>query len=295
MTLPPNDAAIFHICTRDALDRARQDGAYCPESVAHEGFVHLSRAHQVIPTARAYFSGVRDLILLVVDPSLLTAPLRYEPPAPLPSASPKVGDVELYPHCYGAVALSAIVDVIDLDQFDGRPVHPDTVAVLRHYRFDRLPVEGTLYRSTWRSTTSFGDGGPVGTAMIGCYTESPRSASTFHRLTHDETWHAYGGDPLLLHLLHENGQQETIRMGHDFAAGEHAQFVVPAGVWQAGEIAPGGRYALFGCTMAPGFTGACFEAGRVDELARSYPSARSIIARLGVTHGNTTMPLGFAK
>jgi hypothetical protein len=295
VTTPPTDAAIFHICTRAALEQARLAGEYRPESLTQEGFVHLSRAHQVLPTAHAYFAGVPDLVLLVVDPSALTAPLRYEPPAPLQTATPKAGDAELYPHCYGPLELGAIVDVIDLAHFDGVRPHVDTIAVLRHYRFDRLPVEGTLYTSTWRSTEEVASGVPVGTAMIGCYTESPRSVSMFHRLTRDEVWHAYGGDPFQLHLLHADGRHEVVPMGHDCAAGQRAQYIVPAGTWQAGELSPGGRYALFGCTMAPGFTGACFEAGRVDQLFASHPQAAAAIHRLGVTHGSTQMPPGFAE
>jgi predicted cupin superfamily sugar epimerase len=84
-------------------------------------------------------------------------------------------------------------------------------------------------------------------------------------------------------------------MGHDMAAGEHAQYVVPAGTWQAGELAQGRRYALFGCTMAPGFTGRCFEAGRAEQLRLSHPQAADVIERLGVVHGSTQMPPGFAE
>ncbi len=294
MSTPPTDTAVFHICSRAAVDAARAAGAYRPESLTVEGFVHLSRAHQVLPTARAYFSGVPDLVLLVIDPSLLSSPLRYEPPAPLPTATPKIGDVELYPHYYGALEMDAVVDVVDLAHFDGHAPHADTMAVLRHYRFDRLPVEGTLYRSTWRSMEVLDSGGPVGTAMIGCYTDHPRSVSMFHRLTHDEVWHAYDGDPFVVHLLHADGRHERVHMGHDRAAGQHAQYVIPAGIWQAGELMPGGRYAVFGCTMAPGFTGPCFEAGHVDALLTTHPSAADVIQRLGVTHGSTRMPPGFA-
>lgn len=294
ITPPPSDSAVFHICTREALAAARAAGAYRPASLDLEGFVHLSRAHQVLPTARAYFGGVPDLVLLVIDPSLLSAPLRYEPPAPLPTATPKAGDVELYPHYYGALELDAVVDVLELAHFDGGAPHAATMAVLRRYRFDRLPVEGTLYRSTWRSAELLASGEPVGTAMMGCYAESPRSVSMFHRLTHDEVWHAYGGDPFVLHLLHADGRHETVHMGHDREAGQQAQFVVPAGTWQAGELAPGGRHALFGCTMAPGFTASCFEAGPVDVLQSSHPGATDVIRRLGVINGGTRMPPEFA-
>jgi hypothetical protein len=47
--------------------------------------------------------------------------------------------------------------------------------------------------------------------------------------------------------------------------------------------------------MAPGFTGRCFEAGRVDQLRLSHPQATDVITRLGVVHGSTQMPPGFAE
>jgi predicted cupin superfamily sugar epimerase/uncharacterized protein (DUF952 family) len=291
---PLSESAVFHICSRAALEAARTHGAYRAESLDGEGFIHLSRAHQVLPTARAYFAGVPDLVLLVIDPTLLTSPLRYEPPAPLPSDAPKPPRDDLYPHCFGPIDLAAIVDAIDLAQFDGTPVHADTMAMLRHYRFDRLPVEGTLYTSTWRSAAESPSGAPAGTAMIGLYATSPASTSTFHRLAHDEVWHVYGGDPFVLHLLHADGRSEQVHMGLDPQAGQRVQHVVPAGTWQAGEIMSGGRYALFGCTMAPGFTGDCFEAGRAEALSAEYPDAADVIARLGVAHGSVQMPPGFA-
>jgi uncharacterized protein (DUF952 family) len=113
----PLEIAVFHICTRQALNDARRHGAYGADSLRHEGFIHLSRAHQVLPTARAYFAGVPDLVLLVIDPTQLSAPLVYEPPAPLPSHAPKPADGDLYPQCYGPIDLAAIVDVIELAQF----------------------------------------------------------------------------------------------------------------------------------------------------------------------------------
>jgi predicted cupin superfamily sugar epimerase len=57
----------------------------------------------------------------------------------------------------------------------------------------------------------------------------------------------------------------------------------------------GGRWALFGCTMAPGFTGTCFEGGTVSQLLAAYPDRADDIARLGVPDRHpTAMPDGFA-
>jgi predicted cupin superfamily sugar epimerase/uncharacterized protein (DUF952 family) len=293
-----SEIAIFHICSRAALTAARAAGAYRADSLEREGFIHLSRAHQVLPTARAYFAGVPDLVLLVIDPALLTSRLEYEAPAPLPTPDARTAkppSSDLYPHCYGPIDLVAIVDVIDLAQFDGAPVDAQTMAMLRHYRFERLPVEGTLYRSTWRCGMDHATGVPAGTAMIGLYAASPASVSCFHRLTFDEVWHAYTGDAFTLFLLHPDGHTDTVRMGSNLHAGEVVQFVVPAGVWQAGCLVPGGRFALFGCTMAPGFTGGCFEAGHAASLRAQYPAMAEQIERLAVHDGVTRMPSDFLE
>jgi predicted cupin superfamily sugar epimerase/uncharacterized protein (DUF952 family) len=287
----PNDHAVFHLCSRAAAQSALASGQYRADSLEHEGFIHLSRAHQVLPTARAYFAGVPDIVVLVIDPTLLSAPLLYEPPAPLPSDTPKTDEPgELYPHCYGPIDAVAIVDVMELDHVSGQSVSAATMALLRQYRFSRLPLEGTFYRQTWRTLDTLPSGAPVGTAMIGLFSDQLGSVSRFHKLTHDEVWHAYAGDPFVLYLLHDDGRTSEVVMGTDPLAGHQVQVVIPAGTWQAGALLPGGKHALFGCTMAPGFTPDCFEAGGVDALTRRYPAAAVVIARLGVTTGETRMP-----
>ena len=167
--------------------------------------------------------------------------------------------------------------------------------MIEAYGFEPLPVEGTLFVSTYRSGASLPGGAPAGTAMIGMYAHDPLSRSLFHRLPHDEVWHFYGGDPIRLVLLRPDGGVEEVWLGPDVRAGQLVQYVVPAGVWQAGELGPQGVYGLFGCTMAPGFTGAGFEGGRRSALLASHPSARADIERLGVSDDETTaMPDGFA-
>lgn len=75
--------------------------------------------------------------------------------------------------------------------------------------------------------------------------------------------------------------------------GEKVQFVVPAHTWQAGSLLSGGRYAIFGCTMAPGFTGSGFEAAIAGDLIAQYPLLASDIIRLSVNGSETHMPEGF--
>jgi predicted cupin superfamily sugar epimerase len=147
-------------------------------------------------------------------------------------------------------------------------------ALIDRFKLRPLPIEGTLYAETYRSA--------AGTAMIGLYSIEPPSRSCFHRLTHDEVWHAYAGDPFRLVLLSPGGGSAEVVMGRDVAAGQHVQYTVPAGTWQAGELLPGGRYALFGCTVAPGFTPECFEAGPAEPLLAGWPARADDIRRLAV-------------
>jgi predicted cupin superfamily sugar epimerase len=164
-----------------------------------------------------------------------------------------------------------------------------------HFDFDRLPVEGTLYKNCYRSLKRNEDGKPLGTAMIGLYCTEPLSVSCFHRLQSDEVWHFYGGDPLELYLLYPDGSHKVVILGNDVLDGEEIQFVVPADVWQAGATAPGGEYSLFGCTMAPGFYGPDFEAAIGSELESQYPELRDTIRKLSVNGHETKMPMGYEE
>jgi predicted cupin superfamily sugar epimerase len=172
---------------------------------------------------------------------------------------------------------------------------PKIKALIDLYNFSPLPAEGTFFTSTWRSHQEFADGSPVGTAMIGMYCSDPLSQSFFHRLPVDETWHFYGGDALRLVLLLPDGSSHEAIMGSDPLNGQQVQFIVPAGVWQAGHILPGGTYALFGCTLAPGFTGSMYEGGVRETLLREYPERENDILKLTAKHAEKRMPEGFAK
>jgi predicted cupin superfamily sugar epimerase len=167
--------------------------------------------------------------------------------------------------------------------------------LIRHFNFLPLPVEGTLFTSTYRSVDNLPNGKPHGTGMIGMYCHEPRSVSSFHKLTIDEMWHFYGGDPLRLILLYPDGSSRDVIMGNEPLKGHHVQFVIPAGVWQAGHCMDGGRYSLFGCTLAPGFTGDIFTGGRQDILLKSHPARKDDILNFGLTGEETEMPEGFAN
>jgi predicted cupin superfamily sugar epimerase len=171
---------------------------------------------------------------------------------------------------------------------------PEVKALIEHYNFEMLPVEGTLYTETYLSNLELDGGKPFANAMIGMYCAEPRSVSLFHKLPVDELWHFYAGDPLRLVLLYPDGSNKDMIMGNDPLKGQSVQFVVPAGVWQAGHMLSGGRYSLFGCSMAPGFTGDMFEGGLRDQLIQVYPDRADDINMLGCSPNQGRMPEGFA-
>lgn len=168
-------------------------------------------------------------------------------------------------------------------------------ALIAHFGFQPLPVEGTLFASTYRSPESLPGGKPYGTAMLGLYCDEPPSLSRFHKLSMDEIWHFYGGDPLRLVLLYPDGSSRDVFLGGEPLRGQLVQFVVPAGVWQAGHVVAGGRYSLFGCTLAPGFTDDIFTGGTRTQLLASHPERATDIEWLSCPDDETSMPKGFAQ
>lgn len=168
--------------------------------------------------------------------------------------------------------------------------------LIEHFQMTPLPVEGTYFVNTWTSDGETPEGGPIGTAMMGLYLDDPVSRSLFHRLSFDEVWHFYGGDPIRLILLHPDGTDSAVTMGGDPLAGQLVQCRIPAHTWQAGELFDGGSWALFGCTLAPGFVGTCFEGGSASLLTAEYPNRAFDIARLGVPDNHQTLlPEGFTQ
>ncbi len=161
---------------------------------------------------------------------------------------------------------------------------PEVQALVAQHGLRPLPVEGTLFAATYRGASG------ESSAMLGLYCDGPRSLSLFHRLPVDEVWHFYGGDPLRLVLLHADGRTEDVIMGSHAAVGQRVQLVVPAGCWQAGHMVAGGRYSLFGCTLAPAFHSSMFEGGARDELLVRYPQRAADIHLLGCQPGKTAMP-----
>jgi uncharacterized protein (DUF952 family) len=105
---------IYHITSRTAWSEARERGDYRAESLETEGFIHCSTETQVVPVAEKYYKGQKNLLLLVVEPALLSSDLKWEPPSG-GAPPPGVAEGELFPHVYGPINLEAVVQAIDLE------------------------------------------------------------------------------------------------------------------------------------------------------------------------------------
>ena len=150
-----------------------------------------------------------------------------------------------------------------------------------------LEPEGGFFAETYRSQRRIFKGGAgsdgLGYAALATaiyYLLTPDQISALHRLPADEIYHFYLGDPVELLLLPSEGDGEVIRLGAGLAAGERPQVVVPAGVWQGARLAAGGRFALLGTTVSPGFEFADYEDADAEELARAHPVWSDLIRAL---------------
>jgi uncharacterized protein len=157
-------------------------------------------------------------------------------------------------------------------------MHPDARAVVDLLELSPHP-EGGFFRETFRAKESVRERTRAASTAI--YFLLPAGTfSAWHQVTSDEVWHHYDGDPLELHLLHDNGLEgerpEVVRLGRDLARGERPQHVVPAGCLQAARPI-GVRYALCGCTVAPGFDFADFEMPTRDALLVRFPAQRALV------------------
>ncbi|MGA7857262.1 MAG: cupin domain-containing protein, partial [Terracidiphilus sp.] len=142
-------------------------------------------------------------------------------------------------------------------------------------------IEGGSFRRTYTSagTVDLQRGTRhQGTAIY--YLLEPGTFSEMHVLDSDEIFHFYLGDPVEMLQLHPDGHSALFTLGPDLQAGQHAQLVVPAGVWQGTRLIGDGRVALLGCTVTPGFDFADYRNATYAELAGKWPAEAKRIRAL---------------
>ena len=109
---------------------------------------------------------------------------------------------------------------------------------------------------------------------------TPETFSALHRLKSDEIYHFYLGDPVETLVLRADGSGEVLALGSDLYGGARPQAVIPAGAWQGSRLRAGGKFALLGTTVAPGFEFSDFELGSREFLLAKYPDFSGMIREL---------------
>lgn len=72
-------------------------------SLDEVGFIHCSRSNQIEGVAQLFYSDLDELLMLEIDEAAIESSIIDEPPAP--------GVDEMFPHIYGPIPTTAVVNV----------------------------------------------------------------------------------------------------------------------------------------------------------------------------------------
>jgi predicted cupin superfamily sugar epimerase len=77
--------------------------------------------------------------------------------------------------------------------------------------------------------------------------------------------------------LTDDGSGKIIKIGNDLKSGIFPQIIVPKDTWQGAKLINGGKFALFGTTVAPGFEYSDFMKPDKSQLMKSHPQFSDFI------------------
>ena len=144
--------------------------------------------------------------------------------------------------------------------------------------------EGGYFGETYRSGEIVNDPrrGQRAYSTAIYYLLTPGTFSEMHRLSVDEIFHFYLGDPVEMLHLYPDGSGQRILLGNDLVGGMQPQVQVHLGVWQGARLLPGGThgFALMGTTVAPGFEYSDYQSGSRVELVGRYRQFQDLITAL---------------
>jgi len=102
--------------------------------------------------------------------------------------------------------------------------------------------------------------------------------SAFHLLQSDEIWHFYEGCPVIVYTIDKKGNLTLQKLGREKDC--NFQMTIKNQNWFAAELADKKSFALFGCTVSPGFEFDDFKLGNREQLKRKFPQHASLINKL---------------
>ena len=92
---------IYHIVLPEVWENFKDEPEYEAESLATEGFIHCSYRNQLDAVLERYYSGAKKVLILHINPHYLKSGLKAEPST----------NREIFPHIYGKINKSAVVNV----------------------------------------------------------------------------------------------------------------------------------------------------------------------------------------
>ena len=92
---------IYHIVTPEVWEQFKNESFYQSESLESEGFIHCSYRSQLPEVLERYYKNSGRVLILHLNPHLLTEKLVCEPST----------NREVYPHIYGKINRQAIVHI----------------------------------------------------------------------------------------------------------------------------------------------------------------------------------------
>ena len=99
---------IYHVANIAAWEAAQENKQYIHPSLSSEGFIHACSKEQLSGVLDRYYKNETDIVLLEIDESKLTNPLKYE-------LAPTLN--EMFPHCFGFINTDAVLAVYPYQSF----------------------------------------------------------------------------------------------------------------------------------------------------------------------------------
>ncbi|GED72645.1 hypothetical protein BRE01_63470 [Brevibacillus reuszeri] len=105
------DIIIYCMVPKTYWEQWEKREHYLPRDYEQEGFIHATKGDELLEIVadRVYPSFDGELLVLVVDETKTTSPIKYE----------QAKDGLLYPHIYGPLNHDAIIDIKSMQRTDG--------------------------------------------------------------------------------------------------------------------------------------------------------------------------------
>lgn len=95
---------ILHNMTAQKWNSVKNNSSFGDDQLETEGFLHCSPLYYWHRVAVRFDNDNTDMVLLLIDTDKLTSPVKWE------DGSRGMG--YMYPHVYGVINISAVVDVL---------------------------------------------------------------------------------------------------------------------------------------------------------------------------------------